>query len=70
LRPLPRRPALSAVPRLVVAAALRGLVGIVVLLLTSDSDLSHAAAATALCGVFTLRSSSATSRSTRRAPCG
>ncbi|WP_093756271.1 DUF1345 domain-containing protein [Streptomyces sp. DvalAA-19] len=37
----------------VVAAALCGLVGIVVLLLTGRSDLSHAAAATALCGVFT-----------------
>ncbi|MFD8114648.1 DUF1345 domain-containing protein [Streptomyces microflavus] len=37
----------------VVAAALCGLVGIVVLLLTSDSDLSHAAAAIALGGVFT-----------------
>ncbi|WP_327365934.1 DUF1345 domain-containing protein [Streptomyces sp. NBC_01217] len=36
----------------VVAAALCGLVGIVVLLLVDDSDLSHAAAATALCGVF------------------
>ncbi|GGX56392.1 hypothetical protein GCM10010515_24730 [Streptomyces fructofermentans] len=36
----------------VVAAALCGLVGIVVLLLIGDSDLSHAAAATALCGVF------------------
>ena len=36
----------------VVASALCGLVGIVVLLLVSDSDLSHAAAATALCGVF------------------
>ncbi|WP_411082472.1 DUF1345 domain-containing protein [Streptomyces sp. cmx-18-6] len=37
----------------VVAAALCGLVGIVVLLLIGKSDLSHAAAATALCGVFT-----------------
>ncbi|MFE7459645.1 DUF1345 domain-containing protein [Streptomyces sp. NPDC057554] len=37
----------------VVAAAVCGLVGIVVLLLTGDSDLSHAAAATALGGVFT-----------------
>ncbi|SCE57929.1 Uncharacterized membrane protein [Streptomyces sp. DvalAA-43] len=36
----------------VVAAALCGLVGIVVLLLVGHSDLSHAAAATALCGVF------------------
>ncbi|MFJ8752380.1 DUF1345 domain-containing protein [Streptomyces sp. NPDC102441] len=36
----------------VVVSALSGLVGIVVLLLVSDSDLSHAAAATALCGVF------------------
>ncbi|MEU3791710.1 DUF1345 domain-containing protein [Streptomyces fructofermentans] len=36
----------------VVAAALCGLVGIVVLLLIGDSDLGHAAAATALCGVF------------------
>ena len=36
----------------VVGSALCGLVGIVVLLLVSDSDLSHAAAATALCGVF------------------
>ncbi|MFB4421090.1 DUF1345 domain-containing protein [Streptomyces sp. QL37] len=37
----------------VVGSALCGLVGIVVLLLVSDTDLSHAAAATALCGVFT-----------------
>ncbi|WP_326769945.1 DUF1345 domain-containing protein [Streptomyces sp. NBC_01591] len=36
----------------VVAAALCGLVGIVVLLLVGRSDLSHVAAATALCGVF------------------
>ncbi|MCX5338866.1 DUF1345 domain-containing protein [Streptomyces sp. R-74717] len=36
----------------VVAAALCGLVGIVALLLVGDSELSHAAAATALCGVF------------------
>ncbi|MEU0130506.1 MULTISPECIES: DUF1345 domain-containing protein [unclassified Streptomyces] len=36
----------------VVAAALCGLVGIVLLLLVGDADLSHAAAATALCGVF------------------
>lgn len=37
---------------LVVASALCGLVGIVMLLLVGNSDLSHAAAATALCGVF------------------
>ncbi|MGW8884521.1 DUF1345 domain-containing protein [Streptomyces sp. NPDC055749] len=37
----------------VVGSALTGLVGIVVLLLVSDTDLSHAGAATALCGVFT-----------------
>ena len=37
---------------LVVASALCGLVGIVMLLLVGDSGLSHAAAATALCGVF------------------
>ncbi|WP_405666157.1 DUF1345 domain-containing protein [Streptomyces sp. NBC_01166] len=37
----------------VVGSASCGLVGIVVLLLVSDTDLSHAAAATALCGVFT-----------------
>ncbi|WP_405773813.1 DUF1345 domain-containing protein [Streptomyces sp. NBC_00859] len=37
----------------VVGSALCGLVGIVVLLLVSHTDLSHAAAATALCGVFT-----------------
>lgn len=36
----------------VVTAALSGLVGIVLLLLIGDSDLSHAAAALALCGVF------------------
>ncbi|MFI5771642.1 DUF1345 domain-containing protein [Streptomyces sp. NPDC051658] len=36
----------------VVAASLCGLVGIVVMLLAGHSDLSHAAAATALCGVF------------------
>ncbi|WUQ25062.1 DUF1345 domain-containing protein [Streptomyces sp. NBC_00236] len=36
----------------VVAAALCGLVGIVLLLLVGRSDLNHAAAATALCGVF------------------
>ncbi|WP_327239307.1 DUF1345 domain-containing protein [Streptomyces sp. NBC_01318] len=36
----------------VVASALCGLVGIVMLLLVGKSDLSHAAAATALCGVF------------------
>ncbi|MFD8972756.1 MULTISPECIES: DUF1345 domain-containing protein [unclassified Streptomyces] len=36
----------------VVGAAVGGLVGIVVMLLVGDSDLSHAAAATALCGVF------------------
>lgn len=36
----------------VVTAALSGLVGIVVLLLIGDTDLSHAAAALALCGVF------------------
>ncbi|MFE8915425.1 DUF1345 domain-containing protein [Streptomyces globisporus] len=36
----------------VVTAALSGLVGIVLLLLIDDSDLSHAAAALALCGVF------------------
>ncbi|MGW6899017.1 DUF1345 domain-containing protein [Streptomyces sp. NPDC054919] len=36
----------------VVASALCGLVGIVMLLLVGDSGLSHAAAATALCGVF------------------
>ncbi|MFJ7200621.1 MULTISPECIES: DUF1345 domain-containing protein [unclassified Streptomyces] len=36
----------------VVAASLCGLVGIVVLLLVGHSELSHAAAATALCGVF------------------
>lgn len=36
----------------VVASALAGLVGIVLLLLVGRSDLSHAAAATALCGVF------------------
>ncbi|MFF4248737.1 DUF1345 domain-containing protein [Streptomyces sp. NPDC001822] len=36
----------------VVAAALCGLVGIVLLLLVGDADLSHAAAAAALCGVF------------------
>ncbi|WP_030977486.1 DUF1345 domain-containing protein [Streptomyces sp. NRRL S-1824] len=36
----------------VVASALCGLVGIVMLLLVGDSELSHAAAATALCGVF------------------
>ncbi|WP_411075961.1 DUF1345 domain-containing protein [Streptomyces sp. cmx-4-7] len=36
----------------VVAASLAGLVGIVVLLLVGRTDLSHAAAATALCGVF------------------
>ncbi|WP_369147720.1 DUF1345 domain-containing protein [Streptomyces sp. R44] len=37
---------------LVVAASLGGLVAIVVLLLVGHTDLSHAAAATALCGVF------------------
>ncbi|MGV9267989.1 DUF1345 domain-containing protein [Kitasatospora sp. NPDC003701] len=37
----------------VVASALCGLVGIVVLLLVGRSDLGEAAAATALCGVFT-----------------
>ncbi|WP_030686907.1 DUF1345 domain-containing protein [Streptomyces globisporus] len=36
----------------VVATSLCGLVGIVVLLLVGHTDLSHAAAATALCGVF------------------
>ncbi|MFI9193585.1 DUF1345 domain-containing protein [Streptomyces californicus] len=36
----------------VVTAALSGLVGIVVLLLIGHTDLSHAAAALALCGVF------------------
>ncbi|MFI8766474.1 DUF1345 domain-containing protein [Streptomyces sp. NPDC053792] len=36
----------------VVATSLCGLVGIVVLLLVGRTDLSHAAAATALCGVF------------------
>ncbi|KOX30516.1 membrane protein [Streptomyces sp. NRRL F-6491] len=36
----------------VVATSLAGLVGIVVLLLVGRTDLSHAAAATALCGVF------------------
>ncbi|MEV8588974.1 DUF1345 domain-containing protein [Streptomyces sp. NPDC051180] len=36
----------------VVGTAVCGLVGIVVMLLTGRSDLSHAAAATALCGVF------------------
>ncbi|CAM5420538.1 hypothetical protein SCALM49S_08427 [Streptomyces californicus] len=36
----------------VVTAALLGLVGIVVLLLIGHTDLSHAAAALALCGVF------------------
>ncbi|MFD8961698.1 DUF1345 domain-containing protein [Streptomyces anulatus] len=36
----------------VVGAALSGLVGIVLLLLIGNSDLSHAAAALALCGVF------------------
>ncbi|WP_307852946.1 DUF1345 domain-containing protein [Kitasatospora sp. RG8] len=36
----------------VVAAALCGLAGIVALLLVGKSDLSHAAAAAALCGVF------------------
>ncbi|MEL5954371.1 DUF1345 domain-containing protein [Streptomyces sp. CLV115] len=36
----------------VVAAAVCGLLGIVVMLLVGHSDLSHAAAATALCGVF------------------
>lgn len=36
----------------VVGSALCGLLGIVVLLLVDDDDLSHAAAATALCGVF------------------
>ncbi|WP_328885213.1 DUF1345 domain-containing protein [Streptomyces sp. NBC_00316] len=36
----------------IVLAAVCGLVGIVLLLLAGDSDLSHAAAATALCGVF------------------
>ncbi|WP_406309206.1 DUF1345 domain-containing protein [Streptomyces sp. NBC_00623] len=36
----------------VVASALCGLVGVVMLLLVGKSDLSHAAAATALCGVF------------------
>lgn len=36
----------------VVTSALCGLVGIVLLLLVGRSDLSHAAAATALCGVF------------------
>ncbi|MFE1549982.1 DUF1345 domain-containing protein [Streptomyces sp. NPDC058718] len=36
----------------VVGAAVGGLVGIIVMLLVGDSDLSHAAAATALCGVF------------------
>ncbi|KOG15491.1 MULTISPECIES: DUF1345 domain-containing protein [Streptomyces] len=36
----------------VVGAAVCGLVGIVVMLLVGDSDLSHAAAATALCGCF------------------
>ncbi|MET9472420.1 DUF1345 domain-containing protein [Streptomyces sp. NPDC002917] len=36
----------------VVTSALCGLVGIVMLLLVGKSDLSHAAAATALCGVF------------------
>ncbi|CAM5297190.1 hypothetical protein GCM10010222_49750 [Streptomyces tanashiensis] len=37
---------------LVVSASLCGLVAIVVLLLVGNTDLSHAAAATALCGVF------------------
>ncbi|MFF5389447.1 DUF1345 domain-containing protein [Streptomyces sp. NPDC013012] len=36
----------------VVTTSLAGLVGIVVLLLVGRTDLSHAAAATALCGVF------------------
>ncbi|MFE5830375.1 DUF1345 domain-containing protein [Streptomyces sp. NPDC056488] len=36
----------------VVATSLAGLVGIIVLLLVGRTDLSHAAAATALCGVF------------------
>ncbi|MEV5200083.1 DUF1345 domain-containing protein [Streptomyces sp. NPDC053720] len=36
----------------VVAAAVCGLLGIVVMLLVGHSDLGHAAAATALCGVF------------------
>ncbi|WP_017240917.1 DUF1345 domain-containing protein [Streptomyces sp. SS] len=36
----------------VVGAAVCGLVGIVVMLLVGDSDLGHAAAATALCGCF------------------
>ncbi|MEU8889895.1 DUF1345 domain-containing protein [Streptomyces sp. NPDC048442] len=36
----------------VVVAALGGLVAIVLLLVVGDSDLSHAGAATALCGVF------------------
>ncbi|MGW1882525.1 DUF1345 domain-containing protein [Streptomyces sp. NPDC001970] len=36
----------------VVGTAVCGLLGIVVLLMVSDTDLSHAAAATALCGVF------------------
>ncbi|QKW05288.1 DUF1345 domain-containing protein [Streptomyces sp. NA04227] len=36
----------------VVSAAVCGLVGIVVMLLAGDTELSHAAAATALCGVF------------------
>ncbi|MEU1422507.1 DUF1345 domain-containing protein [Kitasatospora sp. NPDC005751] len=45
------RPALEEFA--VVTAALCGLVGIVLLFLASRSDLSRAAAATALCGVFT-----------------
>ncbi|MER7912198.1 MULTISPECIES: DUF1345 domain-containing protein [unclassified Streptomyces] len=36
----------------VVSTSLAGLVGIIVLLLVGRTDLSHAAAATALCGVF------------------
>ncbi|MFF5452200.1 DUF1345 domain-containing protein [Streptomyces sp. NPDC012950] len=36
----------------VVSTSLAGLVGIIVLLLVARTDLSHAAAATALCGVF------------------
>ncbi|MCX4450790.1 DUF1345 domain-containing protein [Streptomyces sp. NPDC087866] len=44
------RPVLEEVA--VVAAALGGLVAIVLLLLVGDSGLSHAGAATALCGVF------------------
>ncbi|MET9661839.1 DUF1345 domain-containing protein [Streptomyces sp. NPDC006510] len=44
------RPAVEEL--VVVASALCGLVGVVLLLLVGRSDLSHVAAATALCGVF------------------